>query len=721
MSRSKRMTRRTLLKAGGVAASMVTLAACRRGTPQAPKVEASPTPLPPATAPTATPEPAPTALPTSQPLTPDAVHFFDYGFQDVTTSAGRMQFPVSFRYDDKEPAAFLPDWQTQWATGTTANGATPHTATLTDPKTGLECRCEVTTFAGLAALEWVVYFKNTGTADTPLIADIQPLDVVFPTASSEDWRVLQARGSQSQLTDFAPIETPLNPNGFLNLAPYNGRSSNGTLPFFNLHTGDKGVIGAIGWTGGWSALFERDESGIRLRAGMQETSLRLHPGEEIRTPRIALLFWENDPQRGHNVWRRFILAHHTPRPNGQLLQPPIADAVWGERREQDQIAKARWLKDNNLPVEYFWIDAGWYGDRLFNPTADTFGTAWAEQVGEWYPLKAAYPNGLKPVGDALKAMGLGFVLWFEPERARTGTQYVVEHPDWFLGPIENNYLLNLGDPAARRGMTDTISALITEGGVTCYRQDFNMDPALFWRGGDAPDRVGMTEIRHIEGLYAFWDELLAQHPGLIIDNCSSGGRRIDLETTSRSVPLWRSDVQVSMDFNPIAMQSQTHGLSLWVPLSTGCCRAPDTYAFRSALGPGIVLDWSTRAVEMRETMPVELCRRLLAEMNATRKYFYGDFYPLTPFTVAPNAWAAWQFDRPDLGEGMLLALRRPTNGDASLAVRLQGLDAAQEYELRSLDDQSVSKLAGRDLLEKDLTIQIADAPGSALFIYKRIG
>jgi alpha-galactosidase len=48
-------------------------------------------------------------------------------------------------------------------------------------------------------------------------------------------------------------------------------------------------------------------------------------------------------------------------------------------------------------------------------------------------------------------------------------------------------------------------------------------------------------MKHIEGLYNFWDNLLARNPGPLIDNCASGGRRIDLETIGRSVPLWRTD------------------------------------------------------------------------------------------------------------------------------------------------------------------------------------
>jgi len=631
------------------------------------------------------------------------------------------RFPLSFRYGGRDSAQLLAGWTVERAEVALAPGVTQETITLADPQTGLQCRCELKRFGDFPVVEWVAYFRNAGRADTPIIADIRPLDAFFPLGRDQESRVHHAKGSQCRYDDFAPLETPLRPGEELYLASIGGRSSDGALPFFNLEIGRGGVIGAIGWTGGWAARFTRSAEGLRLRAGMPVTHLTLHPGEEIRTPRIALLFWEGERLRAHNLWRRFVLAHHTPRPNGQLLRPPIAEAVWGERTAETQIAKARWLKGHQLPVEYFWIDAGWYGDGAFNPQADTFGTEWVVQVGNWYPNKIPYPQGLRPVGEALKAMGLGFVLWLEPERVYKGTWFTREHPEWLLGPIGDNYLFNLGLPEARHYLTEMISALIAEAGITCYRQDFNFQPEPYWRAADPPDRVGMSEIRHIEGLYAYWDELLARHPGLIIDNCSSGGRRIDLETISRSVPLWRSDVQCYEGFDPIAMQTQTQGLAPWVPLSTGYWGQPTAYAARSAFGPGMIMGWSTRALEMGLELPLELIRRLLAEELAVREYFYGDFYPLVSFSLADDAWAAWQFDRPDLGEGMVLALRRQRSPFPRLEAPLRGLEPGACYEWRSWDSGAVGRRSGRELMEQGVCIEIADKPGSALFTYKRLG
>jgi alpha-galactosidase len=643
------------------------------------------------------------------------------------------RFPISFQYGGQEAASLAGSWPASATPATSGAGKVQRTLTLTDPQTGLECRVEVTTFAGYAAVEWLAYLKNTGAVDTPTIAGIQALDAVFPGDQGPAW-VHHAKGSQCRYDDFQPLKTLLRRGEEVRVATIGGRSSDGALPFFNLQPGDAGVIGAIGWTGDWAATFRHEGSGVRARAGMQRTHLVLHPGEEIRTPRILLMFWRGDQPAGkpadkpgffetsglsavraHNLWRRLILGHHTPRPGGQPVQLPIGDGAYGARTADVQVAKARWLVENDVPVECLWIDAGWYGEHPLDGSVD----GWPTQVGSWYPIRAAYPDGLKPVGDALRALGLGFILWFEPERVYRGTQLEREHPEWLLGPIGNNYLLDLGNPAARRYVTDMVSDTITAASVTWYRQDFNFQPTPYWQAADAPDRAGITEIRHVEGLYAFWDELVARHPGLLIDNCAGGGQRIDLETISRSVPLWRSDVQCDANFDPIAMQTQTQGLAPWVPLSGSSSLRSDAYAYRSALAPGIYQGWNIMALEQGVDLTLEQIRLRIAELKRMRPYFYGDFYPLVSFSLAQDAWAAWQFDRPDLGEGMVLALRRPQSPFPRLEAPLHGLDADAWYEWQAVDGGAVTRVSGRDLLEKGVSIDITDKPGSALYVYKQ--
>ncbi|MCB9153726.1 MAG: alpha-galactosidase [Caldilineae bacterium] len=650
-------------------------------------------------------------------------------FLQPASCSGLEHFPVSFRHGDHPSAELMQNWTVRKDLPWIADGTTTDRIVFTDALSGLECRCEVKVYADYPALEWVAHLSNTGETDTPILSDIVPLDALFPLDASASCQVHYARGALSQLDDFEPLATPLTfrqGGGRLDLAVRTGKSSTLTLPFFNLEMGSGGVIGAIGWSGGWAASFRRQGDGIRVRAGMERTHLVLHAGESIRTPRILLLFWEGDRTRAHNMWRRLILDYYTPRPDGQLLQPPFSEGVWGARTAESHLEKIRWLQENRVPTECYWIDAGWYGDRPIEETADPSTNAWMTQVGTWSPNEEAYPGGIAPIGAAARAANLGFLLWLEPERAFEGTQLAREHPEWLLGPVPSgnahgdNYMVNLGDPAARRHVTDLVSNLISEGGITCYRQDFNdlRVPELFAMA-DAPDRVGIAEIRHITGLYAFWDELLARHPGLIIDNCAGGGQRIDLETMSRSVPLWRSDLQC-WPFDPLAMQTQTQGLAPWVPLSAAVCELPTRYAFRSALGPGLVTHWSSQELDGGIDLPIQEIRRWMGEALTMRKYFYGDFYPLLSFSLAADAWAAWQYDRPDLGEGMVVAFRRHESPFPRWDAALKGLDPAASYELLSWDDRSVRRMAGEMLMVDGFSVLIEERPGSALFTYKRI-
>ena len=625
--------------------------------------------------------------------------------------------PLSCACGDQPLAELLPRCSVEQSE-TPGDSSCDRTVTWTDPAGGLQVQVSARCYDDFPAVEWVVRLTNTGSEPTPILSDIRPLDCVFADFSPNT--VLHwAKGSDCDVEDFAPQQATFYNHPTRTIHSSLGRSSYHCLPFFNLESDDHGLIGAIGWTGSWQAEFARQPEGMRLRAGMQRTHLRLLPGESIRTPRILLLFWQGERLHGHNMLRRLILRHYTPQMNGEPLQAPVCNAVWGENTAAQQIAKARWWRERDLPLEYFWIDAGWYGDGRFREDSTVFNSEWGRHVGNWWPNKGPYPEGLGPVGRALREMGLGFVLWVEPERVFEGTFFTREHPEWLLGPIGPNFLFNLGLPAARQAMTDLLSGLISDGQVTCYRQDFNTDPAPYWEAADAPDRIGMSEIRHIEGLYAMWDELRERHPGLMIDNCSSGGRRIDLEMISRSIALWRSDYQCFPGYDPVGLQSQTHGLSLWVPLSAGVCERFDAYGFRSALSPGLVITTNIYERDAVDFAPVDWLRQMMQQQQRLRPYFYGDFTPLQGYSLDNEAWAAWQFDRPDLGEGCVIAFRRPQSPQAAIVAQLHGLDEAATYVLEDLDEGEMGERSGADLAA-GLSVTISDQPGTRVLVYRRL-
>ena len=189
---------------------------------------------------------------------------------------------------------------------------------------------------------------------------------------------------------------------------------------------------------------------------------------------------------------------------------------------------------------------------------------------------------------------------------------------------------------------------------------------------------------------------------------------------SRSLPLWRSDVPSFPGFGVTAMQGQTHGLGLWVPLSAGVCDREDTYMFRSGLGPGMVLIMAEFEKDSRQHFALDWLRARLQELNQVRDYFLGDFHPLLSFTLAEDAWAAWQFDRPDLGAGVVLAFRRPQSPLVEATFPLKGLEAKSHYEFRDVDSGALTLLSGKECTERGLRVEMPDKPAARLLIYRKL-
>jgi alpha-galactosidase len=272
----------------------------------------------------------------------------------------------------------------------------------------------------------------------------------------------------------------------------------------------------------------------------------------------------------------------------------------------------------------------------------------------------------------------------------------------------------MGEPAAREFLTHWISERITDFGMDWYREDFNIAPLEYWRSEDAPDRAGMTEIRFIEGLYAMWDELLRRHPHLAIDNCASGGRRMDLESIGRSTALWRTDWPV----DAIHKQCHTFGLLPWVPLNmTGgaVVKKGNEYELRSAMTAGL-------NVELPPQDDEESARQvkgLIEQYVSIRKYYYGDYYPLTEYSQAKDAWLAYQLHLPESQEGAVVVLKRPLSPCEDAALRLNDLDSNADYDVTNLDTGQTRTTPGAALMREGLRVHLGNKPDSALLVYRR--
>jgi len=329
-------------------------------------------------------------------------------------------------------------------------------------------------------------------------------------------------------------------------------------------------------------------------------------------------------------------------------------------------------------------------------------------TGTWEPDTARFPNGLRAISDHALARGIKTLVWFEPERVGGGW-LSRNHPEWRIGP-----LLNLGNPQTWNWLVNHIDGQLKSQGIHLYRQDFNMSPLSFWRGNDTPDRQGITENFHVQGYLAYWDELKRRNPHLIIDSCASGGRRNDLETMRRAVPLHPTDYNYA---DLVVKQVFHHSLSQWIPYygsNTVPIDTVDPYAIRSGHALGMLLGYDMR----RTDRDYALLRKLANQWRNIIQCYYGDFYPVLPYSLSDDNWIAWQFHRPDRNEGVVQAFRRPKSTETTKTLFLRGLDPASQYHLNNFDKDKPLTISGRELLEKGLPVDIPAKPGAVVIHYK---
>ena len=182
--------------------------------------------------------------------------------------------------------------------------------------------------------------------------------------------------------------------------------------------------------------------------------------------------------------------------------------------------------------EYFCIDAGWYAPGL-----------WWDSVGEWQESRERFPGGIKEVTDYIRSKGMVPGVWRELEVMGINCEKAKNAPDdWFFirhGKRvfdRSRYQLDFRNPAVIDHVNEVIDRVVNEYGVGYIKMDYNIEPGI---GTELDaDSVGAGLLAHERAYLAWLDSVFKKYPDLVIENCSSGGLRIDYALLSRySIPL----------------------------------------------------------------------------------------------------------------------------------------------------------------------------------------
>ena len=635
---------------------------------------------------------------------------------------------VSFTYDGK------PFSQQQWKPVNVQIDTETSRTDYTSPDGRLRLSVTVRRFSDFPVTEIRPVLECISSDTTALVEDFISLHLQRE-CTSRSVKVRRITGSASTYTDFTHHDVLLQRRhecDRVSMSSSEGRSS-AWLPYFgvdfdHLH----GLEVAIGWTGTWKA--DMDFSKVfTLNAGIGEvTHFRMLPGERFQMPYTVV--YERDGKSmedGLAEFHRFIIAHKSPRDaSGSLLEPLLPLTASGGNKTDDNMLTIleRATSAFNIHFNTFWVDAGWYGPYHEVPQDSNCGPYWFKWAGMWTPDTWSHPDGnLKKVSDAAHSKGMKFLLWFEPERATIDAPVVTEHPEYFHNlkgnPSPQGYLLDLGNPEARGWALEEVSRNIMESGVDVYRQDFNMNPLPIWEETDTPDRMGVSEIRHINGLYAFWDELHRRFPNLMFENCASGGTRMDIEMMSRSHSYCRDDAHMFPSSEELC-QNITLNSTPYIPFTGGetfTVRPFDTYAFLSCMGAGTVFtpsDFSGMFLT-REPSSEEISwfEKVLAVADRVRPLFKGDFYALTDNSFdGSDIFCGYQLDDPVSGKGFYMVFRRAECPSEDFHLNLHGIDPSARYTVERFEGKTV-RLKGSSLASQTLHF---DSPRSYELVFYQL-
>ncbi len=600
-------------------------------------------------------------------------------------------FPFTFSVDGEK---FNPaDWEKtvrEEAEEIYRGGKTTY---ITFTKNNLEVTAEVTVFENNASCQWTVYVKNTGAENSGVISDFYALDSSFNTGKAD---IFYSIGSDTKAGDFSLVKKTLSSSA-KTFSGNEGKPTEKYMPYFNVNGENTGIIFGIGWTGQWEAEFSCADENTAVSVKQQSFNAYLLPGEEVRSPLVSLTFYDNDNAlKGFNQFRQWITDCVYPDEvtKGHYTVMEVAGPM--STRTSDEIIEILdGLRDEVFAqTDAFWMDAGWY----------SYNEGWYDGVGNWTVDTQRYDNGIIELSDYAKNKGLGHVLWYEPERVYRNTVFYnkgIENEQWLIDTGDEHVMWNLANEEALKYFCEYLVNSMKENGVTVYRQDFNFAPYEYWQKADQEyygGRTGICENHYVTNLYRFLNYLTVNIPGLIIDNCASGGKRLDLEMTYRSIPFWRSDYNCAVHSDLFeATQSQTYGISFWLPISGTALNMTSEYSARSAVMPLMLMDFYANYSEFFNLF------------HTQRELMTGNYYPLDFGSYDKDKMHSMQYMSEDGLTGVVFVYKRPEVNKSEYTIALNGLVADAIYEISDVDGIIEAKeYTGNELMTTGINIPLPD-------------
>lgn len=588
----------------------------------------------------------------------------------------------------------------------------------------------INTYENTALTEFWVVIRNQGQA--PL--RIERVDTISLNILARQAELLSFTGNWG--SEFEPEWQRL--SGGHILESRSGRSSKGNHPWFALFEQERVLSGSVAWSGNWVFRFEalgRDRYALSGGLHDWQFSKILDPGDSVQGAPVILALGEDldsVSQQYARVGRKYWYAQ-----NSLSASLPIEWNHWWPYEDveiNESVFIANVEKAAEMGFEVCTLDAGWFGPS----DPETF---WEHYRGDWHLVnRERFPSGIRKLSDHVHKLGMKFGIWCEIEGLGSEAAIAREHPEYVaLRDGKSVGCVCFGNPQVQEWAYQILCKLIEEYQCDWIKVDFNLDPGGGCNRSDHGHQVGDGLYEHYRGYYSTLERVRESYPEVVLENCSSGGLRIDLGMLRRTYMTYLSDPDYPVHdlqlFWGASLMLAPNVLLHWTYSDWRNTNPPPEQRFNPHDPELTPEKWDYLArtsmlglfglSQKLPDLPAWLAQRMVENIQIYKTHVRrfikeADLYHLTGQprrSGEGERWVGFQYSLPDGSEHLIFVFRLP-GGEAQHAIRLKGLRPDRVYQVQDWEGEWNSQASGRSLMDEGLVFsRLAEETSALLKIF----
>lgn len=527
----------------------------------------------------------------------------------------------------------------------------------------------------------------------------------------KDYEMIELAGAWARERNI--VTRPLE-YGFQGIYSMRGASSYQFNPFLALKrpnadefTGEVMGFGLV-YSGNFLAQIEVDNYNVsRVLMGIHPNGFRwtLKKGECFQTPEMVMVYSDRGINKMSQVYHelyRTRLARGKWRDKERPILINNWEATYFDFDEQKIYELAKKAKE--LGVELFVLDDGWFGKR----NDDT------SSLGDWYPNEEKLKGGLPLLAEKIRALGMQFGMWIEPEMVNKDSDLYREHPDWVFAEVgrnmchsRNQYVLDFSKKEVRDYLYDMLEQLFVKLPISYIKWDMNRTLSDIFSNGNDREYQGKTYHKYILGVYELYERLIRKFPEILFESCASGGARFDPGMLYYAPQAWTSD-----NTDAVQRLKIQYGTSLTYPISSigsHVSASPNHQTGRNTsmeMRAGVAyfgtFGYELDLMELSQEELDKIKEQIIFMKKYRALIQQGTFYRLkSPFDGNEAAWMVVSKDQKEALVGYYRVLQPVNTGFCRL--KLQGLLENTLYKI----DEMAYDCYGDELMQSGLILSDA--------------